>query len=67
MGYMNRDEAIKMVMKYDHVKPYKDLNRWLKYVDMTENEFDTHADTFRDKRVWVKENDKWIKRYNLWD
>ena len=21
---------------------------------MTENEFDTHADTFRDKRVWVK-------------
>ena len=67
MGYMSRDEAIRMVKKYDHVKPYKDLNRWLEYVGMTENEFDIHADTFRDKRVWVKEKDKWIKRYNLWD
>ena len=67
MGYMSRDNAIKMVKKYDHVKPYKDLKRWLEYVDMTENEFDTHANKFRDERVWIKEKNEWIKRYNLWD
>lgn len=66
-GYMTREEGIKMVRKYDHVKPYKDLNRWLKYVNMTEEEFDKHADTFRDPRVWEKKEKKWIKKYNLWD
>lgn len=67
MGYMTRDKAIEMVKKYDHIKPHKDLNRWLDYVDMKEEEFDKHADTFRDSRVWIREKNKWIKRYNLWD
>jgi N-acetyl sugar amidotransferase len=61
-GYLDRDEAIKLVEKYDHVKPYRDLNRWLSYVDMTEAEFDRIADTFRDPRVWSKDQeDNWVK------
>ena len=61
-GYLDRDEAIKLVEKYDHVKPYRDLNRWLSYVDMSEDEFDCIADTFRDHRVWSKdEKGDWIK------
>lgn len=67
MGYINRKEGIKLVKKYDHVKPTKDLGRWLNYVNMSEEEFDKHADTFRDERVWYKKNNKWVKRYNLWD
>ena len=65
-GYITREEGIELVRKYDHVKP-RDLKRWLKYVDMTEKEFDRIADGFRDPRVWWK-NDKgeWIKD-NLWD
>jgi N-acetyl sugar amidotransferase len=67
MNYMTREEAIKMVRKYDHIKPQKDLKRWLDYVDMKENEFDTVADTFRSKSVWRKdENDNWAKD-NIWD
>ena len=67
MGYLTRDEGIKLVKKYDHIKPLKDLNRWLKYTSTTEEEFDSHAETFRDTRVWLKENSKWEKKYNLWD
>ena len=44
-GKMTRDEAIEMVERYDHVKPRKDLERWLEYVGMTEEEFDAIADT----------------------
>jgi len=33
---------------------------------MTEDEFDAIVDTFRDRRVWRKEDGKWIKD-NLWD
>lgn len=66
MNYMTREEGIKMVRKYDHIKP-KDLKRWLDYVDMKENEFDTVADTFRSKSVWRKDkNDNWAKD-NIWD
>ena len=51
-----------MVERYDHVKPRKDLERWLEYVGMTEEEFDEIADTFRDPRVWAKdENGNWVK------
>ena len=43
-----------MVERYDHVKPRRDLERWLDYVGMTEEEFDAIADTFRDPRVWAQ-------------
>ncbi len=37
---MTREEGIRMVQKYDHVKPRMDLERWLNYVGMAEGEFD---------------------------
>jgi len=59
-GLIKREEAIKLVQKYDPVKP-RDLARWLKYVDMSEEDFDAIADTFRDPRVWRKDNAQWMK------
>ena len=65
-GVMTRAEGVEMVRKYDHVKP-RDLYRWLDYVGMTEEEFDRVADTFRDPRVWSKnERGEWTKQ-NIWD
>tara|TARA_A200000113_G_C8863685_1_gene354122 strand:- start:659 stop:1873 length:1215 start_codon:yes stop_codon:yes gene_type:complete len=59
-GKMSREEGIYEVMKRDHIKS-KDLNRWLSYVNMTENDFDKIADTFRDKRVWFIKDGYWYK------
>lgn len=65
-GKKTREEGIELVKKYDHVKPC-DLYRWLEYVNMTEEEFDRIADTFRDPRVWEQLPDgAWVKD-NLWD
>jgi len=64
-GKMTREEGIEMIRKYDHVKP-QDLYRWLGYTEMTEEEFDRIADTFRDPRVWRRENGEWVKN-KLWD
>lgn len=60
-GRMTREQGIAMVRKYDHVKPRRDLERWLKYVNMSETEFDNTCDTFRDSRVWRVEDDHWVK------
>ena len=63
-GILDRKEAIKRVLKMDHIKP-KDLQRWLNYVDMTESEFDRIADFFRDDRVWSWNKDKGFFKENL--
>lgn len=65
-GRMTRHEGVEMVRRYDHVKP-GDLERWLDYVAMSEEEFDKVADTFRDPRVWRRDGSgNWTKT-NLWD
>jgi len=64
-GLMTREQGVEMVRKYDHVKPRRDLDRWLRYVNMTEEEFDHVCDTFRDRRVWRIENGQWVKD-DLW-
>lgn len=64
-GIMTRVQGVEMVRKYDHIKPQRDLQRWLKYVGMTEEEFDRICDTFRDKRIWRIEKNEWIKD-NIW-
>jgi hypothetical protein len=60
-GLMTREEGIAMVQRYDHVKPRRDLTRWLGYVGMTEDEFDRTCDGFRDRRVWQIEDGQWVK------
>ncbi|MDX2212944.1 MAG: N-acetyl sugar amidotransferase [Oculatellaceae cyanobacterium bins.114] len=64
-GAMTREQGIEMVRQYDHVKPRRDLERWLEYVGMAEEEFDTICDTFRDSRVWRIEDGQWVKD-NIW-
>lgn len=64
-GYMSREEGIEMVRKYDHVKPRRDLERWLDYVGMGEDEFDSVADGFRDPRVWWIQDGQWMK-HTIW-
>jgi len=64
-GKLSRKKGIELVRKYDAVKP-RDLKRWLEYVGMSEKEFDKIADTFRDRRVWQKQNGVWMKD-NIWD
>jgi N-acetyl sugar amidotransferase len=60
-GRMSRDQGIAMVRKYDHVKPRWDLERWLRYTGMSEQEFDATCDTFRSPRVWAIEDGQWVK------
>ncbi len=64
-GYISRDQGVDYVRRYDHVKSRRDLDRWLQYVDMTEEEFDRIADSFRNPRVWSIKGGEWTKD-NVW-
>jgi len=64
-GYITREQGMEYVRSLDHVKPTKDLQRWLEYVDVDINYFDSVADSFRDPRVWWIEKENWFKQ-NAW-
>ena len=66
-GYMDRATGIEMVRRYDHVKPRRDLERWLDYVGITEDEFDRVADGFRDPRVWEKDAGGRWEKDTIWN
>ena len=63
-GHMIRADGIEAVRKYDAVVP-SDLQYWLKYVDIDEEEFWQTADSFRDPRVWWIQDGQWWKD-NVW-
>jgi len=63
-GLMTRDEGIELVRKHDHVRP-KDLDRWLDYTGVSQEQWDVTCDTFRDPRVWWIEKGLWFKD-NIW-
>jgi N-acetyl sugar amidotransferase len=61
-GRMTREEGIKMVEKYDAQRP-PDLDLFLDFVGMTEEEFIKSIDHLRDPRAWKKDkNGKWVLR-----
>ena len=59
-GLVTREQGLELVRRMDPIKS-SDLKRWLDYVGMTEDEFDSIADTFRDSRVWRMEQGHWVK------
>lgn len=58
-GMISREEAIAYVKKYDHIRP-RDLDIWLEFVGMTEEEFMSHIDPLRDPDVWSKIDGEWV-------
>lgn len=59
-GLLTREQGLELIRRMDPIKS-SDLKRWLDYVGMTEDEFDSIADTFRDSRVWRMEQGHWVK------
>lgn len=55
-GLMTREEGIEAVRRHDHVRP-GDLDVWLDFVGMDENEFMAHVDPLRDPEMWERDPD----------
>ena len=59
-GHITRDEGIALVKKYDGEVPKKDLNFFLKYINISEKYFWEIIDQYRKiSNVWKKVNGKW--------
>ena len=62
LGYISREEGIRLVNKYDGIPPKKAIKEYLKYTGFTEEEFTKIVDSYTNKRIFERdENGKFIR------
>lgn len=62
LGYISRDEAVRLVRKYDGIPPQKAIKKYLDYTGFTKVQFDKIVDSFTNKRIFKRdENGNFIK------
>jgi len=57
--HLTREEAVKLVKKYDGEFPKKYYNKFLEYCNINEKEFNKICDIWRSDHLWTKKNGKW--------
>ena len=65
LGYINRDEGIRLVNKYDGNYPKLAINEYLKYTGFTQKEFNKIVDSFTNKKIFLRdENRNFIRDFD---
>lgn len=65
-GHLNREEAVQLVRKFDGEFPNKNFKIFLEYCDITEEYFWDVINSWRDDRIWGKDqNGEWKLRHNV--
>lgn len=62
LGYIKREEGVRLVNKYDGIPPKKAINEYLNYTGFTQEEFNKIVDSYTNKRIFRRdENGKFIR------
>jgi hypothetical protein len=56
LGYISREEGVRLVNKYDGIPPMKAINEFLNYTGFTRTEFDRICDSFTNKKIFVRDS-----------
>ena len=67
-GRLTKEIAIEIIKKHGIQEPKDDINKFCKFLNITENHFYEIAETFRNKDIWSLEKGKWkIKNFPIPD
>lgn len=62
LGYITREEGVRLVNKYDGIPPKKAINEYLNYTGFTQKEFNKIVDSYTNKRIFKRdENGRFIR------
>ena len=64
-GHITREEAVALVHRFDGEFPKKYFPDVLAYLDMTEDEFFSIADSFRSPHLWRQSGNSWELRHKV--
>ncbi len=65
-GFLTRDEAVKLVKKYDGEFPKKYFQEFLNYISISEKEYWKIIDKARPKHLWKKIGSRWQLRNKVY-
>ena len=66
-GKITRQEGIQLVKKYDLEKPTRYLPELLRYLNISEKDFEQKCDELRSEHLWTQINGNWELRNKIWD
>lgn len=58
LGYISREEGVRLVNKYDGTPPYKAINEFLKYTGFSKGEFQNILDSFTNKKIFQRDENR---------
>jgi len=61
LGYITREEAIRLVNKYDGIPPKKAIKEYLNYTGFSENEFFKIVNSYTNKRIFKRGDGIFLK------
>jgi len=64
-GSMTRDQGLNLVKMYDNAYPYELINTYLKYYDMSKEEFDTVLDKYANRDLFQKVDGIWQPNFDV--
>ncbi len=56
LGYITREEGVRLVNKYDGIPPKKAIKEYLKYSGFTQKEFNKIVDSYTNKRIFKRDD-----------
>ena len=56
LGYISREQGVRLVNKYDGRYPTKAINKYLEYTGFTQEEFDKTVDSYTNKRIFSRDD-----------
>ena len=65
--HLTREEAVKLVSRYDGEYPDKYLNEVLDYLEIKVEDFNKLCDKFRSPHLWQKTSNGWKLRHTVYD
>ena len=64
-GELLRKEAVDLVKKYDGEFPSRNINEVLKYLNISEFDFEEIINKHRNEEIWTKDNNYWKLKYKV--
>lgn len=58
LGYITRSEGVRLVNKYDGTPPKKAIKEYLRYTDFSQEEFDKIVDSYTNKRIFKRDDNR---------
>ena len=64
-GHLTREEGVALVHRYDHVFPDRYLDDFLRYMELSADEYHEICDAYRKPHLWELKDGEWVLKHKV--